>query len=178
MIRTLAALAEDPSGVSGALAVHRDGAISVWGLRATTVEATAMVPSAVDEGPHQAWLSPAGDFAMVSDASGRAMLWSLVDAQHPTNLATLVVGDTAVPVIVGADGSSAVQINRDNTLIVWNLQPVLGVVANPTARAFHLANLGHERWRAIVSNTASTPRACRRRSPRSTARRRQLPHLG
>jgi WD40 repeat protein len=146
------------ASASTALAVHRDGAISVWGLRATTVEATAMVSSAVDDGPHQAWLSPTGDFAIVSDASGRATLWSLVDAQHPNNLATLVTGDTAVPVIISADGSTALQISRENTLIVWNLQPVLGVVANPTARACQLANLGHERWRAIVSNMAfNTP---------------------
>jgi hypothetical protein len=164
------------ASASTAMAVHRDGAISVWGLRETIVEAIAMVSSAVGDGPHQAWLSSAGDFAIVSDASGRATLWSLVDAQHPTNLATLVAGDTAVPVIVGADGSTAVQINRDNTLVVWNFQPVLGVVADPTARACQLADLGHERWQAIVPNTAFNtpclPHHCRR-STATPPRRRQ-----
>jgi WD40 repeat protein len=139
---------------STTVAVHREGTISVWKLAPGSAEASATVPMAARSAPHRVWVTPAGDFAIVADATGRAELWSLVDTRHPADLAALVVGDGAVPVVVSTNGATAIQIGHDNTLTMWNLRPVLDQVDRPINRACQLANLDHDHWRAIVPNEA------------------------
>ncbi len=133
-----------------ALAAHQDGAITVWDLTKTGTNTGVTVPAAVGPGPHQTWMSTTGDFAMVSDAHGTTTLWSFVDRQSPTMLATVISGEATLPVAVSADASTALQIKHDNAVVLWNLQPVLGLVDDPTARACQLAEFTHERWREIV----------------------------
>ena len=137
-----------------ALGVHEDGTVSVWTVGGDARPVT--VASAAGRGPHRAWVSPNGDFAILT-SSDRAVLWSLVDRHHPAIVATLLSADASVPVMVSADGSTVVQISGD-ALTVWDIQPVVGVVDDPTARACQLANLGYQRWREIVANPAfNTP---------------------
>ena len=133
-----------------ALATHQDGAITVWDLTRTDADTGATVSAAVGPGPHQAWLSTTGDFAMVSDARGTTTLWFFVDRQSPTMLATVISGDATLPVTVSADASTGLQVKQDNVVVLWNLQPVLGLVDDPTSLACQLAGFTHERWREIV----------------------------
>ena len=90
----------------------------------------------------------------VGDGRVWAVLWSYTDRTRLTPLATLIAVHAAIPVLISADGRTAVQINPDNALTLWDLQPVNGVVDNPTARACQLANLGYQRWREIEPNPA------------------------
>jgi len=137
-----------------ALGVHQDGTISAWHLAAGGKDpAITNTSAAAGPGPHQAWLSPNGDFAIVTSRD-RAVLWSYTDRTQLTPLATLIAAHAAIPVLISADGRTAVQINPDNALTLWDLQPVKGVVDNPTARACQLADLGYQRWREIEPNPA------------------------
>ena len=138
------------SNTAVALAAHQDGAITVWDLTKTGTNTAATVPAAVGPGQHQTWISTTGDFAMISDARGTTTLWSLVDRQSPTMLATVISGDATLPVTVSADASTALQVKQGNAVVLWNLQPVLGLVDDPTTRACQLAGFTHERWREIV----------------------------
>jgi WD40 repeat protein len=133
-----------------AVAAHQDGTVTVWDLTRADIDTGTNVPGAVGPGPHQAWLSATGDFAVISDAHGTTTLWSLVDRQTPTMLATIFTGGASLPVMVNTDASTAVQIKQDNTTVLWNLQPVLGLVDDPTSRACQLAGFTYEQWRQIV----------------------------
>jgi WD40 repeat protein len=133
-----------------ALATHENGAITAWDLTRTDTDLGITVPASTVVGPHRAWLTPTGDFAIVSDTHGTTTLWSLVDRAQPALLTTVIAGHGAVPLTVSADGSTAVQIGSDNQVVLWDLQPVLGQADNPTGRACQLAQLTNERWREIV----------------------------
>jgi WD40 repeat protein len=138
-----------------AVGTHIDGTVSIWTISGDDHSVTLAASSG--PGPHRAWLSPAGDFAIVTNRD-RAVLWSLVDRSHPAVLTTLLTTPNgSVPILVSGDGSTAVQISGD-ALTVWTIQPVIDVVNNPDARACQLAGLGYQRWRELVPNpTFNTP---------------------
>jgi WD40 repeat protein len=133
-----------------AAALLDDGTLTVWPVTGSDTRAQASVAGAAAAGPHRLWLSPTGDFAILADQH-RSVLWSLTDPSHPIRLATLLSANTAVPVLTSGDGSVAVQIGSDNTVTLWDLRPVLTVVADPTSRACALADLGNQTWRTIVA---------------------------
>jgi WD40 repeat protein len=137
-----------------AVAVHADGTISVVDPASRVV---AVARAAAGPGPHTAWLSAAGDVAIVS-GSGRTVLWGLFDRTHPAALATLISADTTVPAAVSGDGATAIEIDGGDTLTVWDLRPVTGVLSDPTRRACALADLGYQRWHQIAAGAdTNTP---------------------
>jgi WD40 repeat protein len=120
-----------------ALAVHQDGAITFWDLTQSHTDTGTTLPAAVGTGPHQAWLSATGDFAMISDAHGTTTLWSFADPHSPTMLATIISGAAALPVAISADASTALQVKQANAAVL-SVEPATS--ARPDQRP-HLAGL-------------------------------------
>jgi DNA-binding beta-propeller fold protein YncE len=144
-----------------AIAVHADGTIAVFDTAGAVQSAhggvVAVVRNGTGPGPHTAWLSAAGDVAIVS-GTGRTVLWGLLDPTHPAVLATLIAADTTAPTAVSRDGTTAIEADRDGALTVWDLRPVTGVLSDPTERACGLAGLSYQRWRQIAATAdVSTP---------------------
>ncbi len=140
---------------STALGVHSNGDLNVWELDIEQTRPAGTAAGASGPGPHQAWLSPTGDFALVADTAGPAALWSVAEPTRPHRLLGLPgVANPAVPTMLSVDGHIAVTIDQANVLTIWNLDPISTVIDAPTDRACKLVDLDHQAWRQLVPNEA------------------------
>jgi hypothetical protein len=62
----------------------------------------------------------------------------------------------AVPAMISADGQTVAFIDRDETLSLWNIEPLVDVLADPIGRACQLADMTQQRWRQLVPDGAFT----------------------
>ena len=151
------AVSADGSTVAG---LDIDGALSVWRIaRARRGQPVAPAGTAAvgGQGPYGLWLSPSGDYAVVSDTQGQPALWSLADPSAPQRLLELAVGgEPAVPAMVSYDGHQLVTIDQANTLTVWDLSTIVDTLADPLPRACGMAGLTDELWRGLVPDPAYT----------------------
>jgi hypothetical protein len=162
---------------STALAVHTDGGLSVWDLGAGRAEPAAELAGAIGVGPHQAWLAPTGDFAVIGDGLAGLTLWSVGEPQRPARLRTLRDSDPApLAGMISGDGRQAMTIDRGGELTIWSLRPFLAVIDKPTELACDVGQPDHEVWRRMVPNPsfvnpcrpAPLPELDRTPSPRPT----------
>ena len=138
-------------------ALHQDGTLSVWNLRATSPQLAGTAATAVKPGAHRLWLSDTGDYALLADAVTAPPLWSLADRAKPHPMGTLsVAADPTVPAMTSADGRLVATINAGDILAIWDVKPIVDLLAAPIPQACQLAGLTEQRWRQLVPNPAFT----------------------
>jgi WD40 repeat protein len=146
------ALSADATTVA---AVHQDGALSVWDLRAQSPQPSGQAGAAAGPEAHRVWLSATGDYAFVADAAASPALWSLADRHAPARMLALPLGDDpAIPAMISADGQTVASIDRNETLTLWNIKPFVDALADPIGRACQMSDMTEQRWRQLVPDAA------------------------
>jgi hypothetical protein len=56
--------------------------------------------------------------------------------------------------MLSSDAKTALTIDRDNTLTVWNLNALLQVIQDPTSRPCQLANIDQATWTKLAPASA------------------------
>ena len=126
------------ANASTVLATHTDDTITVWDL--TTRRSDSAGAATTAPGRHRAWISPDAQLAVIATGNGPTTLWSLIDRQHPRQLAELPSADTTnTPAMISADGRAELTIDSANTLTIWNLDPILNIINNPVPAACELS---------------------------------------
>ena len=133
------------------LATHTDGSITVWDLTTRRTDPAGTVTTA--PGRHRVWISPDAQLAIIATGAGTTTLWSLVDRQHPRQLAELPSADaTNTPAMISADGRTELTIDGGNVLTIWNLDPILNLINNPVPAACELSHPDQQQWHTIVAD--------------------------
>jgi hypothetical protein len=146
------ALSADSTTVA---AVHQDGTLSVWDLRAQAPQPSGRAGAAAGPGSHRIWLSATGDYGFVADGAAAPALWSLADRHAPARMLVLPIGDSpAVPAMISADGQMVAFIDRNERVTLWNIKSSVDALADPIGRACQISKMTEQRWRQLVPDTA------------------------